>query len=96
MEKIDIGNIMDSCINAAKFKVFNWVRPPESIREQVQKEQLMYKTRLGICSNCPIFDGATCNSSRSITVEGEAKFGCGCLMKCKAALEDNHCPVGKW
>ena len=23
-------------------------------------------------------------------------YGCGCLIKCKAAKADNHCIVGKW
>lgn len=96
MEKIDIGNIMDSCANAAKLAVFNWISPPDYMKEEVTRQQEMYKNRLSICNSCVLFDGATCSSIRSMTVGDKVISGCGCLMKCKAALEDNQCPAGKW
>lgn len=96
MEKIDIPNILDSCANAVKFKVFDWIKPPESMREEVEKQKAMYNSRLAICNDCILFDGITCSSIRSTTVGDKVISGCGCLMKCKAALESNACPLGKW
>lgn len=96
MEKINIKNIMESCANAAKLKAFNWISPPEHLKEQVEHEQRMYENRLGLCSNCPIFDNGICNSSRSIVIGDRTFYGCGCLISCKAALEENRCPASKW
>ena len=71
-------------------------------------EELM-KQRLKICEKCPLYIktvyGWVCDSSRYINPETEETSeldlygwvkGCGCVIKAKARLKDNHCIINKW
>jgi hypothetical protein len=96
MEKIDIDLIMRSCTQSIKLKAFDWIKPPKNIREQIQKEKQMYYNRIEICKVCPIFNNGICDSSKSTSIGNISYNGCGCIITCKAALEENRCPANKW
>lgn len=64
--------------------------------------------RLKICKACPLFKsdlGGICDSSKYINPETEEISdielygwirGCGCALKAKTRLKDNHCVINKW
>ncbi len=66
------------------------------------------KTRLSICSTCPIFNNGYCSKNRSMkaeinfTYENEERFsgtvykGCGCPTEKKCRSINSKCPLGRW
>ncbi len=39
--------------------------------------------RMAICATCEFYNGLTCSK-------------CGCVMRWKARLSTEHCPIAKW
>jgi hypothetical protein len=62
-------------------------------------------SRLEICLHCPIYNEGQCSDklrlnpkTNEITTKNKFGFikGCGCKVKIKVLLPDEHCPCGKW
>jgi len=59
-----------------------------------------YNERIEICKGCEHFTSAgTCGTpvvGNKVTYNGEELHTCGCVMRVKASLTSEHCPLGKW
>ncbi len=53
-----------------------------------RKKQNISTPRLKICNNC--------NDKKYIIWIGYICKHCGCVLKSKATVEDEHCPMNKW
>lgn len=60
------------------------------------------------CIKCEVYDNGFCSNLKNgvvvetfdyygeIREEGKQQAGCGCNIYCKASLENQKCPLGKW
>ena len=64
--------------------------------------QLTAQDRLNICSRCPFSKqtfgvGLTCGTLLRPEYDRNGRqLTCGCILKAKTALRNQHCPQNKW
>ena len=79
------------------------------INEITKQEQELYKSRIRICKQCPLYTettfGPVCDSKKCFNPDtNKSQYypsagyicGCGCRLSAKTRLKDSECVLNKW
>lgn len=82
--KLDFELIARSCAEAVKLQF------------TAAKNKVEYINRLDICKKCPVYNNGRCGDGTT-QIKDEVEYQtCNCIVVCKAALPENHCPNSFW
>lgn len=59
-------------------------------------DERTYAARLAKCGACPMLIRATKQCNPMMRHPATGNRGCGCFVKLKAKLRNEHCPGGQW